>query len=91
MTVSGLFNIVRKHNDVSLQSQMQWITMAGGESGPFAGGTPGVLVRWGRVPCEENDGRTWLPLGCIVALEWLVDAKHGVMAWVRYCTRLYPH
>ena len=45
-------------------------------------------LRWGRVPCEENDGCAWLPLGCIVALEWLVDTKHGVMAWVLYCTCL---
>ena len=42
----------------------------------------------GSVPCEENGGRVWLPLGCIVTLEWLVDAKHGVMAWVCYSREL---
>ena len=62
--------------------------MARGEAGPFAGGALAYWLRWGRVPCEENGGRAWLPLGCIVALEWLVDAKHGVLAWVRYCTPL---
>ena len=45
-------------------------------------------LRWGCVPCEENGGRIWLPLRCIVALEWLVDAKHGVVALVCYCTCL---
>ena len=34
-------------------------------------------LRWGLVPYEENGGCAWLPLGCIVALEWLGDAKSG--------------
>ena len=45
-------------------------------------------LRWCRVPCVESIGRAWLPLGCVMALEWLVDAKPVVMAWVHYCTRL---
>ena len=88
MIVSGLFNIMGKHNDVSLQIKIQYITMARARQvlpivEPLA-----YWLRWGRVPCEESSGRAWLPLGCVVALEWLVDAKHGGVVWVLLHTSL---